>query len=130
MTIAQTLSFIDLSLHAALDHMSEQELDLLDFGVIGFDEFGAVDRYNVFESAAAGLSNERALGQPLFTAVAPCMNNFLVAQRFDDALASGVTLDATVDYVLTLRMRPVKVKLRLLSNSGSARRYVVVQRRN
>jgi hypothetical protein len=31
--------------------------------------------------------------------------------------------------VLTLRMRPIKVKLRLLSSAASATRYVLVQRR-
>ena len=56
------------------------------------------------------------------------MNNFMVAQRFADALASGTTLDAAIDYVLTLRMRPVKVKLRLLAAPGVAIRYVLVQR--
>jgi hypothetical protein len=68
------------------------------------------------------------VGHHLFTVVAPCMNNFMVAQRFEDALASGSALDVTLDYVLTLRMRPVKVKLRLLADSGCAHRYVLVQR--
>jgi len=56
------------------------------------------------------------------------MNNFMVAQRFDDALEQNVALDETIDYVLTLRMRPVKVALRLLSTPGSATRYVLVKR--
>ena len=68
------------------------------------------------------------LGQPLFTNVAPCLNNFMVAQRFEDALEDGAELDATIDYVLTLRMRPVKVALRLLAGPGRAKRYVLVQR--
>jgi len=37
-------------------------------------------------------------------------------------------LDETIDYVLTLRMRPVKVALRLLSTPGNATRYVLVKR--
>ena len=56
------------------------------------------------------------------------MNNFLVAQRFEDALLNSTPLDDIVDYVLTLRMRPVKVKLRLLSVPGADNRYVLVQR--
>jgi hypothetical protein len=56
------------------------------------------------------------------------MNNFMVAQRFEDALTSGSPLDVVVDYVLTLRMRPVKVKLRLLAAPKAATRYVLVQR--
>lgn len=113
---------------AALDRFDEAALDALDFGVIGFDADGAVRRYNAFESQAAGLAPSRVVGFSLFTTVAPCMNNFLVAQRFEDAADRADALDATIDYVLTLRMRPVKVKLRLLAEPDSPMRYVLVQR--
>jgi photoactive yellow protein len=107
----------------------EPELDEIDFGVIGFDVDGRVRRYNTTESRLAGLAPERVLGQLLFTSVAPCMNNFMVCQRFEDALRDGAPLDETIDYVLTLRMRPIKVKLRLLARPGDALRHVLVQRR-
>lgn len=87
-----------------------------------------MQRYNAFESQAAGLSPQRVIGQPLFTTVAPCLNNFMVAQRFEDAQDDGSALDDTIDYVLTLRMRPVKVALRLLASPAGAHRYVLVQR--
>lgn len=128
MTTAQALAFADPQLKNHLDQASDAELDALDFGVICFDAAGVVRRYNALESRLAGLSKERVLGNALFTVVAPCMNNFLVAQRFEDALAGGTALDATIDYVLTLRMRPVKVKLRLLASPGAAQRYVLVLR--
>ena len=128
MQTAQALSFTDASLLSELERLNEADLDALDFGVIGIDAEGIVRRYNAFESKAAGLSSQRVLGQPLFTVVAPCMNNFMVAQRFEDALTGGVPLDVTIDYVLTLRMRPVKVKLRLLAAPAGALRYVLVQR--
>jgi photoactive yellow protein len=128
MSTVQAVSFSDAALLAELDRHSNEDLDALDFGVIGIDEAGVVRRYNSFESKAAGLSPQRVLGQPLFTVVAPCMNNFMVAQRFEDARTSATTLDAEIDYVLTLRMRPVKVKLRLLAAPGGANRYVLVQR--
>ena len=111
-----------------LSQADDAALDALDFGVIGFDGEGVVRRYNQFESEAAGLSPERVLGHALFTVVAPCMNNFLVAQRFEDALAEDTALDDAVPYVLTLRMRPTKVRLRLLAVPGTAMRYVLVQR--
>ena len=111
-----------------LDALPETALDALDFGVIGFDAANVVRRYNAYESRAAGLSSARVLGHDLFTAVAPCMNNYLVAQRFEDAAAEGSELDATIDYVLTLRMRPVKVRLRLLAAPAADHRYVLVQR--
>ncbi|MDP2005576.1 MAG: phosphonate transporter [Rubrivivax sp.] len=121
-------NFADPALHTLLDRCSEAELDRLGFGVIGFDAQGLVSRYNQFESQAAGLSPQRVLGHPLFTVVAPCMNNFMVAQRFDDADAEASVLDATLPYVLTLRMRPTKVQLRLLAAPGAAVRYVLVNR--
>lgn len=76
----------------------------------------------------AGLSPHRVLGYPLFSLVAPCMNDFRVAQRFEDVAKSGMALDVTFDYVLAQRMRPIKVKLRLLAGTKCSMRYVLVQR--
>jgi photoactive yellow protein len=126
---ASPLAFATPGLLQQLAAADDALLDQLDFGVIGFDADTIVNVYNATESQAAGLSPQRVLGQPLFTNVAPCMNNFMVAQRFEDAFDAGVELDATIDYVLTLRMRPVKVKLRLLAHPDSASRYVLVGRR-
>jgi photoactive yellow protein len=129
MNAATDLSFATPGLYARLAQLQPQDLDQLDFGVIGFDDETQVCRYNRFESEAAGLTAPRVLGQPLFTNVAPCLNNFMVAQRFEDAQDDAAVLDETIDYVLTLRMRPIKVKLRLLAAPDSAVRYVLVQRK-
>ena len=123
-----TVAFDDADLLDRLETSDGEGLDALGFGVIGFDADTLVCRYNSVESRMAGLSLPRVMGQPLFSAVAPCMNNFLVAQRFEDTAAEGAALDATVDYVLTLRMRPVKVKLRLLAAPGVPLRYVLIHR--
>lgn len=125
---ATPLAFDAPDLAARLDQCTPEQLDTLEFGVIGFGADTNVTLYNAFESQAAGLSPQRVLDQPLFTNIAPCMNNFMVAQRFEDAQEDGSVLDDTIDYVLTLRMRPVKVALRLLSNPGGSHRYVLVQR--
>ena len=128
-TLDTTLDFHQSDLTAArIDTLDQAGIDGLLFGVIGIDSDGVVRRYNALESQMAGLAPVRVLGHPLFTVVAPCMNNFMVAQRFDDAAATGQPLDSTVDYVLTLRMRPVKVKLRLLAAQGGVQRYVLVYR--
>lgn len=127
-----TMTVLSFSTPALLDQLAQlnaEQLDQLDFGVIGFDTDTNVCRYNRTESEAAGLTAPRVLGQPLFTNVAPCLNNFMVAQRFEDAEDGQSALDDTIDYVLTLRMRPIKVQLRLLADPGSAVRYVLVQRR-
>ncbi len=109
--------------------LDASELDTLDFGVIGIGADTVVCDYNALEAKLAGLSKERVLGHPLFTVVAPCMNNFMVAQRFEDAAAAGQALDLTLDYVLTLRMRPAKVQLRLLAAPLAERRFVLVNRK-
>jgi photoactive yellow protein len=117
------------NLAESIAQLDDAHLDALSFGVIGFDAGGIVRRYNATESNYAGLAADRVLGQPLFTTVAPCMNNFMVAQRFEDAAEAHAALDATIDYVLTLRMKPVRVKLRLIAAAGAPLRYVLVNRR-
>jgi photoactive yellow protein len=122
------LSFASPDLLSRLTPLAADDLDRLDFGVIGFDGATHVCRYNRFEATAAGLTPTSVLGQPLFTHVAPCLNNFMVAQRFEDAEEDGTALDDTIAYVLTLRMRPVKVALRLLAAPDVPVRYILVQR--
>jgi photoactive yellow protein len=127
-TTTTPLAFDAPGLAERLHGLSDSELDALDYGLIGFDGDAVVCRYNAHESRAAGLAPERVLGLPLFDVVAQCLNNYLVAQRFEDAAAAGRALDHTLDYVLTLRVRPVDVRLRLLALPGRALRHVLIQR--
>ncbi|MGA0595783.1 hypothetical protein [Enterovirga sp. CN4-39] len=107
-----------------IEAASPAELDEQPFGVIGFGRDGTVELYSATESRMAGLSPDKVVGRHVFGVVAPCMNNFMVAQRFEDE----PELDATIDYVLTLRMRPTPVKLRMLQSAGASRRYLLIQR--
>lgn len=109
---------------ATLNAADPETLDSLQFGVIEFSAEGLVTRYNAFESRGAGLRAANVVGRHIFHEVAPCMNNFMVAQRFEDE----PQLDATVPYVLTLRMRPTPVRLRLLRAPDSAARFLLVDR--
>lgn len=120
--------FTDPDLLDRLLALSPADRDALDFGVIGFDRSTHVVQYNAYESQAARLDPSRALGKHLFIEVAPCMNNYLVAQRFESAGLDGQALDETVPYVLTFRMRPTPVQLRLLARPGAAVSYVLVLR--
>lgn len=108
-----------------LAELGAEGVDAFSFGVIGFAPDAMVTVYNATESRNAGLSPQRVLGKHLFEEVAPCMNNFMVAQRFDDA----DELDDIIPYVLTLRMRPTPVRLRLLKAPGCATRFVLIERR-
>lgn len=128
MSAPQLIRFDSPALLPSLCAASDGTLDELEFGTIGFDAEGIVRRYNRFESEAAGLSLARVVGHPLFTDVAPCMNNFLVAERFHEAMEQKAALDESLPYVLTLRMRPTKVRLRLLADPGERLRFVLVLR--
>jgi photoactive yellow protein len=118
-----TPSFDEVGLNE-LEELNDQELDILPFGVIGMSEEGVVEIYNRTESKLAGLSRERVVGVHFFSTTAQCMNNFLVAQRFMDE----PDLDVIINFVLTLRMRPTPVRLRLLKRRFTRRRYILIDR--
>jgi photoactive yellow protein len=117
------LSFEAISL-ATLDTLPAEQLDTLPFGAVGLSPEGIVEIYNVTEERLAGLQRESVIGTHYFSTTAQCMNNFMVAQRFEDE----PEIDAIIDYVLTLRMRPTPVRLRLLKATGMDRRYILIER--
>ena len=106
-----------------LDAMESEEFDVLGFGVVGLSSEGLVEVYNRTESRFSGLKVESVMGTPFFLSAAQCMNNFMVAQRFLDE----AELDVTFPYVLTFRMRPTPVTLRLLKREAGVRCYLLVQ---
>jgi photoactive yellow protein len=107
-----------------LQSMAPEACDRLPFGVVGLDAAGVARVYNATESKLAGLAPDAVLGKAFFDAVAQCMNNFMVAQRFEDE----PDLDAIVPFVLTLRMRPTPVRLRLLASKSVAMRFILISR--
>lgn len=109
---------------ATLSSMSPEACDRLPFGVIGLDRQGIAQVYNRTEADLAGLEPETVLGQDFFGSIAQCMNNFMVAQRFEDE----PELDATLPYVLTLRMRPTPVRMRLLASAEASLRFILIER--
>ena len=112
---------------AILSAAPPQALDDMDVGIIGFRADGIAAVYNRRESRFSGLTPAEVIGRPLFTEVAQCMNNYLVAQRFEDAQAAGTALDATIDFVLTWRMRPTPVRIRLLWAPGAPLRWLLLR---
>ncbi len=107
-----------------LDGMEGAARDALPFGVVGFEANTVVQVYNASEARMSGLEPATVMDVPFFDAVGQCMNNFMVAQRFEDE----PEIDDIVPYVLTLRMRPTKVRLRLLASADVARRYLLIER--
>lgn len=118
------------NLGQVLSQLSIDDLNTFEFGVVGFDGECLVKLYNSYESKMAGLSVENVIDQDFFNSVAPCMNNFLVAQKFEDAINEKVNLDEVMDYVLTLKMKPTRVKLRLISSPQLPLNYLAILRLN
>lgn len=118
------VGFADIRL-ADLDSFTKEQIEKLSFGVVGLSADGLVEVYNATESKLAGLSVDTVIGSHFFSGTAQCMNNFMVAQRFEDE----AELDTVIDYVLTLRMRPTPVSLRLLKSASTSRQYILVQPR-
>ena len=117
------VGFSDIGL-VQLDALTRSQVDELPFGVIGMSSEGIVEVYNETESRLAGLSAGTVIGTHFFQVTAQCMNNFMVAQRFEDE----AELDTTIDFVLTLRMRPTPVRLRMLKGREARRQYILIRR--
>jgi len=124
MTMFQQQDFSAPDLFGRLQAASDAELMDAPFGVVRFDEGGAVTLYNRWESGLSGLSPERVVGRSFFEEIAPCTNNFLVAERYIDT----AELDETIGYTFTWKMNPTPVRLRMLRQGASAR-YLIVERR-
>lgn len=102
------------------------DLNRLPFGVIAMALDGTVEAYNTAESKLANLQTDRVIGRNFFTNVAPCTNNFMVAHRFQ----TESSLDCVIDYVLTLRMLPKKVHMRLMRGSNMPRMFLAIRLRS
>ena len=122
-------SFDEINVLTTLDSLNESEIDNLDFGVIGFDPNEIITVYNAPEANWAGLKQADVIGSRIFEIVAPCMNNYLIAERLRCARQEGTSLDYMFEYVLTLRMRPTPVTLRLLSSQTCATQFILVRRK-
>lgn len=107
-------AFDSADLAHALHGASPAFLDALDVGVIALDNAGKVLAYNTFEQRLAGLCAGDVIGRDFFVEVAPCTNNFMVRERFVDAWQSKTPLDEVIRYTFTYRMKPTRVRLRLL----------------
>jgi photoactive yellow protein len=105
-----------------LNTQPDEILDTLSFGLIKMDTAGIVLHYNKEESAITGILKEKTMGKHFFTQIAPCTNNFMVAEKYKTE-----ELDEQVQYIFTYITRPIPVLLRLLKNAGGYQ-YMLVKR--
>lgn len=104
-----------------LDAHTEMDYDQLDFGIVKMDYKGTVVAYNSAESAIAGIAKEHVKGKHFFTQVAPCTNNFMVAEKY-----TAIKLDETIPYIFTYITKPTKVILRLIKGKNGYQ-YLLAQ---
>lgn len=108
---------------SALCALNADAYDLADFGIVAMGLDHVVTAYNLWESRLSGLSPANVIGRHFFTEIAPCTNNYMVSLRYEAA-----ELDEMVNYVFSYRLRPVKVRLRLLKSAEQGRQFLVVER--
>lgn len=108
-------SFNDPAILAWLETNAEPQFDTLPFGVVKMDYTGTITAYSEELSTLAGISKENAIGKNFFTQVAPCCNNFMIAEKY-----TKDQLDETMPYMFTYVTKPTPVELRLLKgNNGN-----------
>lgn len=103
------LAFDDPALPELLEETEESLLDEAPFGIVRMSPEGTVTFYNSTECDFSGLRKEQVEGHNFFTDVAPCTNNFMVAERYREE-----ELDTVLEYVFTFVMEPTEVTLRLI----------------
>lgn len=109
---------------AWLENQEESVYNGLPFGLIRMNSDGIVVNYNKAESDIAGIAPENAKGKHFFTEVAPCTNNFMIAEKY-----TLPDLDEELDYIFTYIIQPTKVRLRLLKSAGMSHQYLLVKLR-
>lgn len=113
------ISFNDPNLLEWLD--AEADYDCLSFGVIKMDYNGMVTEYNRAQFDLTGVAAENAVGKHFFTQVAPCTNNFMVAEKYRQGI-----LDESLPYIFTYITKPTKVELRLIKGR-KGNQYLLAQ---
>jgi len=107
-----------------LETMDQAAMDQEDFGIVRMNSMGMINAYNKYELALSGHQLHEVLDKDFFQQIAPCTNNFMVAERY----SSEANLDEEMDYVFTYRMKPTKVKLRLLARPEEENQYLLVRK--
>lgn len=102
---------------------TDEVKECVPFGIIGFTNDNSITCYNKIESEYSGYSKEFVIGKNLFLEVAPCMNNYLVALKF----AELNELDEVIPYILSFKVKPVSVHLRLLKKGEL--NYILIKRK-
>ena len=109
---------------------SDQELDLLPYGVIALDREGIIRRYNRVEARLARLDRALVLGKSFFRTVAPCAATPEFEGRFHTfALDSSGPRQLRFPYVFNFRFGAQEVDIDLVRSTSPDHIYICVGRR-
>ncbi len=117
------IEFSSKSLLTWLESQQNSMYDELPFGVVKMNKNGIVVYYNKQESTITGVDSGMAVGKNFFVQIAPCTNNFMVAEKYKLA-----ELDEELNYLFTYVTTPTKVKLRLLKSAEHWHQYMLVHK--
>ena len=113
-----------------LDARTDQDLDLLPYGVIALDREGVIVRYNRVEARLARLDRALVLGKDFFRTVAPCTATPEFEGRFRAFIADPHGPSRIrFEYVFNFRFGAQEVDIDLVRSSLPDRVYVCVGRR-
>ena len=120
-----TMEFNTQNAFEKLELMSQSDMDMLNYGVVKMDLEGNILMYNVYERDLSGHELQDVLNKNFFLQVAPCTNNYMVANQFE----TNEELDDIINYIFTYGMKPTKVKLRMLKRKNSKFMYLLVEKK-
>ena len=105
--------------------LRDDDLDHLEFGVIGVDRDGVIVRYNRAEADRAGFSRWRVLGRDL-AEVAGAMSARVLADRVREFLAGEDRASAVFTCVLRQRSGAQPATIELVRSAGAVPIYVCI----
>ena len=117
------INFSEKDIINYLENQDENGFNDLPFGLVKMNQANEVVFYNKHESEITGVDPSTAIGKVFFTQIAPCTNNFMVAEKYKQ-----VELDEELDYLFTYVTTPTKVRLRLLKSAQFAHQYMLVRK--
>jgi hypothetical protein len=110
---------LSIQLFIALDERLQEN----DFAIVGMDDSHHVVCSNDAKAALSGLPAERVPGRHFLSEAAPCKNDVMMAL----CVAGEPTHDATIEYVVTRRMRPTAVTPSQPQRDRAVRQFLLVQ---
>ena len=109
---------------------SDDELDMLPFGVVGLDRDGVIVKYNLAEARFARLDRADVVGKAFFTRVAPCTNTPEFRGRFDEMLREGnKAASVRFAYVFDFRFGAQDVEIEIVRTASRDLFFLCINRR-